>query len=72
MTQIVADTPAYAGDRLYNIEEARERLGGISRSALYDLLNAGRLRSVHVGKRRFVPASEITAFISDNLAGGRR
>ena len=39
-------------------------LGGISRAAIYDLLNSGELPSVGIGRRRFVPAAAIAAFIA--------
>ena len=34
---------------LYSIEEARARLGGISRNSLYAMLPAGSLSSVVIG-----------------------
>ena len=48
---------------LYSIEEARFLLGGIARKTIYDLLNEGQLASVVIGRRRFIPAAAITAFI---------
>jgi hypothetical protein len=48
---------------LYSIDDARFLLGGIARMTLYDLLNSGELSSVVIGRRRFVPAAAITAFI---------
>jgi excisionase family DNA binding protein len=49
---------------LHSIEEARFVLGGISRATIYDLLNSGELPSVMTGRRRFVPAAAIAAFIA--------
>ena len=49
---------------LYSIEEARLVFGGISRATIYDLLNSGELPSVVIGRRRFVPAAAIAAFIA--------
>lgn len=49
---------------LYSIEDARFLLGGIARKTIYDLLNDGELASVVIGRRRFIPASAITAFIA--------
>lgn len=66
---------------LYSIEDARFLLGGIARKTLYDLLNDGELASVVIGRRRFIPAAAITAFIgsttthtapSERRAVGRR
>jgi hypothetical protein len=48
---------------LYSIEDARFLLGGIARKTIYDLLNNGELASVIIGRRRFIPAAAITAFI---------
>jgi len=48
---------------LYSIEDARFMLGGISRATICDLLNSGELASVVIGRRRFIPAAAITAFI---------
>jgi excisionase family DNA binding protein len=49
---------------LYSIEDARFMLGGISRATIYELLNNGELSSVVIGRRRFVPAAAIAAFIA--------
>jgi predicted DNA-binding transcriptional regulator AlpA len=45
---------------------------GISRSGLYRLERAGLIRTVHVGSRHLVPASEITRYINSLLADRRR
>lgn len=67
---------------LYGIEDARFLLGGgIARKTIDDLLNDGELPSVVIGRRRFIPAAAITAFIgtstthiapSERRAMGRR
>lgn len=49
---------------LYTIEEAREQLGRISRNTIYDLLRNGELASVHIGRRRFISAAALEAFIA--------
>lgn len=49
---------------LYSIEEARSLLGGISRMTIYELLNGGELASLVIGRRRFIPAGAIAAFIA--------
>jgi excisionase family DNA binding protein len=48
---------------LYTVREAMDRLGGISRNTIYNLLRDGRLASVPIGKRRFIPAQAIDDFI---------
>lgn len=50
---------------LYSIEEARERLGGISRNTIYEMLRKGQLASVILGCRRFIAADAIAKLISD-------
>ena len=50
---------------LYSIEEARALLGGIARNTLYDLLRSGALASVPIGRRRFIAAEAIAAFIAN-------
>ena len=51
---------------LYSIDEARERLGGISRNLIYEILRSGRLSSVVLGSRRFIPAAAITQLIAQS------
>ena len=46
-----------------SVDEAAEALG-ISRSTVYRELNAGRLPSVKIGRRRLVPASAIAQRIA--------
>lgn len=49
---------------LYTILEAMELLGGISRNTIYNLMRDGRLASVPIGRRRFIPAVAIEDFIA--------
>jgi len=37
----------------------------VSRSTLYELLSAGRIRSVHLGTRRLIPVSELDRFAKE-------
>jgi hypothetical protein len=53
-----------APDRLLSIPDACAALGGIGRTALYGELAAGRLGSLTVGRRRFVPAAAIADYIA--------
>ena len=53
MSSLLSERP-----RLIPVEEAA-RLLGIGRSTAYDLIRAGRLRSVKIGKRRLVPAGAV-------------
>jgi excisionase family DNA binding protein len=56
-----------APDRLLSIDDAAAALS-IGRSALYDELAAGRLRSVKVGRRRLIPAGAIGQYIEQASA----
>lgn len=49
---------------LYSIEEARALLGGIARNTIYELMRTASLPSVVIGRRRFVSAESINAFIA--------
>lgn len=46
------------------VSAVAERLGGISRCNVYNLLRAGDLRAVKVGTRVFVTEEEIARFIA--------
>lgn len=48
---------------LYTIREAMELLGKISRNTIYNLLRDGRLASLKIGRRRFIPPHAIKDFI---------
>jgi excisionase family DNA binding protein len=49
--------------RLRSIKQATFELG-IGRSALYELVAAGKLKTVKVGRRRLVPREAIEEFIA--------
>jgi excisionase family DNA binding protein len=49
--------------RLCSIEFTTQELG-ISRTSVYELMAAGKLRSVKIGRRRFVPREAIDDFIA--------
>lgn len=56
------------GERmLYPLREAAQRLG-IGRSLLYQLIGAGDLATVRVGRRRLVPANELNRFVEHLLS----
>jgi excisionase family DNA binding protein len=50
------------GPVLYDERGAREQLGNIGRSKLFELLASGELRSVHIGRRRLIPATAIDEY----------
>ena len=49
---------------LYSIEQARKLLGGIARNTIYELIRDGELPTVPIGRRRFISAAAIEAFIA--------
>ncbi|MCA9241420.1 MAG: helix-turn-helix domain-containing protein [Planctomycetales bacterium] len=55
-------------DQLNNIERAREKLGGLGRTRVFELLRTGQLQSVKIGRRRLIPDSAIQRYI-DGLKG---
>ena len=52
------------GERLlYTIDSAREMLGGLARSYLYELMARGVLSSVKVGRRRMIARRDLEEFV---------
>ncbi len=49
---------------LLSVEEAAQRLGGISRWSVYAWLSQGRIRKTKVGSRVMIGESDLQAFIS--------
>jgi excisionase family DNA binding protein len=47
----------------YSIEEVAEATG-LSRSLIYDEMNAGRLGYIKVGRRRIITRKQLEAFLS--------
>lgn len=50
--------------------EAGVALGGLSRTKVYELIAAGELRTVKIGRRRFVPASAVQEYVDRLLCQG--
>jgi excisionase family DNA binding protein len=48
---------------LYRVTEAMALLS-LSRSVIYEQLRSGRLRSVHVGRTRLIPATAIADYVA--------
>lgn len=67
--QVSAAAPAR--ERLLTVGEAAATLG-IGRSALYNELGSGRLKSLKVGRRRLIPSSTVAAYIEILARGGDR
>ncbi|CAN5150618.1 hypothetical protein BH09ACT8_BH09ACT8_59160 [soil metagenome] len=54
---------------LVPIPEARERLGGIGQTTVYELIKSGSLTKVNIGRRGFITAESIAAYV-DRLSAG--
>jgi excisionase family DNA binding protein len=63
MNLVLEDAELVDRPRLLSIKEVC-RVLGLSRSTLYAQFAAGQLRSVTVGRRRFVPVEAIDDFIA--------
>lgn len=55
---------------LHDEKAARVMLGGIGRTKYFELLASGELESVRIGRRRFVPADALGAYV-DRLRAPR-
>ncbi|MEW2484101.1 helix-turn-helix domain-containing protein [Mycobacterium sp. NPDC049093] len=49
--------------RLVPIPEARQALGGIGRSTLYELVARGEFVKVNIGRRGFITAKSLDAYV---------
>lgn len=55
---------------LHSVPEAARTLG-IGRSLLYQLLAAGEIASVSIGRRRLIPSDALTAYVERLLREAR-
>ena len=51
------------GQLLVPISDTCSRLGGVSRTTVYDLVNQGELVKVNIGRRGFITAESLTAYV---------
>jgi excisionase family DNA binding protein len=63
MTAAITAAPPAPGKQLYRVREAQHILS-VSRSYLYEELRLGRLRSVHAGRSRLIPAAAIAEYVA--------
>jgi excisionase family DNA binding protein len=49
---------------LNDLDEAMRQLGGIGRSSLYELMAAGTIRYVKIGRRSFIPQTELDRYVA--------
>ncbi|ABK66020.1 helix-turn-helix domain-containing protein [Mycobacterium avium] len=48
---------------LLSIPRTCEKLGDLGRSTVYDLINDGQLTKVNIGRRAFITADSVTAYL---------
>jgi excisionase family DNA binding protein len=48
---------------LLSIEQARQELGGISRTTVYELINSGQLHRVKIGSRALITSESLAAYL---------
>jgi excisionase family DNA binding protein len=53
---------------LIGVVEARQELGGFSNTTFYGLVNTGELSTVKIGRRTFIAASELDAYVERHIA----
>jgi hypothetical protein len=51
------------GRLLISYDETRHKLGGIGRTTLYELFERGELERVNIGRRGFVTAKSLAAYV---------
>lgn len=56
--------------KIIALEKVRtEYLGGVSKVKVYELINAGELKKVKIGRRSFITDESLDAYL-ERLAGG--
>lgn len=73
MTLAVPEWDASTAPLLYRVADAM-RVLRMSRTVIYDLIRAGRLRTVKEGRTRLIPASAINEYVAllEREAGEQR
>lgn len=56
-----SQTPQHATE-LLTPELCRSRMPNVGRNSLYEMLRAGRIKSVRIGRKFLIPSCEIEAF----------
>lgn len=62
------DPTAHVERLLYPLPEVRKMLGDLSHSGLYKLFGSGAIRVTKIGRRSYVTAEEIRAYV-DRISG---
>jgi excisionase family DNA binding protein len=49
---------------LLPVSDTGKALGGLGRTKVFELIKSGELRTVKIGRRRFVPASAVEEYVA--------
>jgi len=52
---------------LVSVRDARQMLGGVGRTKIYQLMDLGKLRSVSIGRRRMLVTASIERLVDEML-----
>ncbi|MEU9345230.1 helix-turn-helix domain-containing protein [Streptomyces sp. NPDC048278] len=63
MTLAVPERDTFTEPLLYRVQDAT-RVLNMSRTVVYELIRAGRLRTVKEGRARLIPASAIAEYVA--------
>jgi len=55
---------SFTGRLLIPYTDATRALGGIGRTMLFDLINAGHLDRVNIGRRGFITTKSLSAYVN--------
>ena len=61
---IIPADPVELEPRFVGVQQVQKALG-LSRSTIYEMIQDGRLASVHVGRRRLVSVDEVDRFAEE-------
>jgi excisionase family DNA binding protein len=67
---VIAEQTSTPDRLMYPVPEAGRRLG-ISRSVVYELIAAGAIHSVTIGRRRLIPEASLVEYV-DGLRAAQR
>ena len=63
MIMTARSTPPEVPALMYRVDEAASALR-LSRTAIYELIRSGRLRSVKCGRRRLIPVAALREYLA--------
>jgi cell fate regulator YaaT (PSP1 superfamily) len=67
MTALAQQHTAHIKPLLVSVRDARQMLGGVGRTKIYQLMDLGKLRSVSIGRRRMLVTASIERLVDEML-----